>query len=371
MQITRITTHAIEVPVRRELMITSSLGTHEVSRPVLVRVDTDSGVTGVGEATVTPAWSGETAWGTRALIDHYLAPIVVGLDVRDVEGALWRMDRAVWGNPFAKSAIEMAMLDAWGRAEGEPVYRLLGGPAREAQIPIRFSLAALDPDVTAENARRRVEWGHRTVKVKVGRDARADVERVQAVREAIGPEVALTVDANGGWSVEEAVWALNRMAPLNLLLAEQPVRREDLAGMAALRQRVEVPIMVDEGVFTVWDAEQCLKAGACDIMALYPGKNGGLTRSVRIAAMAAEHGVPCAVGSNLELDPGTAAMCHLCLAAPNVAADRYHGDILGPLYHEVSVVKNPLRMEAGFVWCPDGPGFGVDIDWERVESLTL
>lgn len=369
MKIARITTHPIEVPIRRELMITSSLGTHDVSRPVLVRLETDEGVVGAGEATVTAIWSGETAWGTTALIDRYLAPAVVGRDVSDIEGALAAMDAAVWANPFAKAAVEMAMLDAWGRSVGKPVYELLGGPVREARIPIRFSLAALAPEATAENALRRVAWGHRTVKVKVGRDPAADVSRVKAVREAIGPDIALTVDANGGWSVDEAVWALERMEPLDLLLAEQPVRREDLAGTARVRERVRVPVMVDEGVFTLWEAEQALSLGAGDILAVYPGKNGGLTRSLQITQMAAERGVPCAVGSNLELDPGTAAMCHLTLAARNIAAELYHGDILGPLYHEVPVVKNPLRMEGGFAWCPEGPGFGVEVDWDAVAAL--
>jgi len=371
MQITKITTHVIEVPIRREVMITSSLGTHSVTRLVLLRLDTDAGVSGIGEATVTPQWSGETAWGAQAMIDQYLAPAVLGRPADDIPGALAAMDRASVLNPFAKSAIEMAMLDAWGKAAGKPVYALLGGPVREPAIPIRFSLAAASPEVTAANALRRVEWGHRTIKVKVGLDPRADVERVRAVREAIGPEIALTVDANGGWSVEDAVWALDAMRPFDLTLAEQPVRREDLDGMAEVRRRTDVPIMADEGVFTLWDAEQALKKEACDIISVYPGKNGGVTVSQEIAGRAAERGVAAAVGSNLELDPGTAAMCHLALAASNIAADRYHGDILGPLYHEESVARNPLRLENGVAWCPDGPGLGVEIDWEVVRRLEI
>jgi muconate cycloisomerase len=371
MKITRITTHTIQVPIRRDLMITSSLGTHDVTRLTLLRLETDAGILGAGEATVTPKWSGETAWGAKAMIDHYLAPAVLGRNVTDVAGALAAMDAAAFANPFAKAAVEMAMLDAWGRAEGKPVHALLGGPVRHAAIPIRFSLAARSPAETAENARRRVAWGHRTVKVKVGLDPRADVERVRAVRDAIGPDVMLTVDANGGWSAQDAVWALRQMAPLRLALAEQPVRREDLDGMADVRRKVDVPVMADEGVFTPWDAEQALRREACDIIAVYPGKNGGITVSMRIAEMAAECGVACAVGSNLELDPGTAAMCHLTLAAPNIAADRYHGDILGTLYHETPVVRNPVRMEAGYAWCPEGPGLGVDVDWERVASLAI
>lgn len=371
MRITRITTWAVQVPIRRELMITSSLGSHEVTRVVLLRLDTDEGVHGIGEATVTPKWSGETARGCKALLDDYLAPAVMGRDVEDVRGALAAMDRACHANPFAKSAIEMAMLDALGKARGKPLYALLGGACRDLAIPIRFSLAALSPDETAANARRRVEWGHRTVKVKVGMDARADVERVTAVRRAIGPDVMLTVDANGGWSVRDAVWALREMEPLGLTLAEQPVRREDLDGMAEVRTHVSVPIMADEGVFTVWDAEQALKKGACDIIAVYPGKNGGITVSREIADMAAAHGVACAVGSNLELDPGTAAMCHLTVCTPNVLAVRYHGDILGTLYHEQPVVTNPVRLENGYAWCPEAPGLGVDLDMAQLERMAL
>jgi muconate cycloisomerase len=265
----------------------------------------------------------------------------------------------------------MAMLDAWGKAEGKPVYELLGGAVRDLAIPIRFSLAAHAPDVTAANAAKRVAWGHRTVKVKVGFDPKADAERVRAVREAIGPNVLLTVDANGGWSVEDAIWALNEMKSLNLTLAEQPVRREDLDGMAEVRRRVDVPIMADEGVFTVWDAEQALKKEACDIIAVYPGKNGGITLSKQICELAEAKGVACAVGSNLELDPGTAAMCHLTIATRNIDSDRYHGDILGTLYHEVPVVKNPLRLERGFAHTPSGPGLGVEMDWATVTTLMM
>ncbi len=371
MKITAVTTWVVEVPIRRALMITSALGVHSVSRVVVLRLETDAGVHGVGEATVTPAWSGETAWGAKALLDGYLAPAVIGLDVCAVPAALRAMDALAWGNPFAKSAIEMAMLDARGKAEGHPVYDLLGGPIRPLAIPIRFSLAARPAAETAAAARERVAWGHRTIKVKVGLDPRQDVERVLAVRDALGPEVHLTVDANGGWSEEDAVWALERMRPANLLLAEQPVRREDLEGMARVRRRVEIPIMADESVFSPWDAEQVLRKEACDIISVYPGKNGGITVSREIAARAAERRVACAVGSNLELEPGTAAMCHLTVATPNVAAEAYHGDILGPLYQEASVARTPLRLEKGLAYCPDGPGLGLEMDWEAVERLAL
>lgn len=371
LKIRSLETLTVEVPIRRELMITSSLGTHDVTRLVLLRLETEDGVTGSGEATVTPIWSGESAWGAKEMIDRYLAPAVLGRSVDDIPGALAAMDAVVFANPFAKAAIEMAMLDAWGRTVEKPGYELLGGAANPLKIPIRFSLAANPAELTAANAAKRVAWGHQTVKVKVGKDPVADVERVKAVRDVIGPEVLLTVDANGGWSVKESLWALEQMRDCNLTLAEQPVRREDLDGMAEVRRQVEVPVMADEGVFTLWDAEQALRKEACDIIAVYPGKNGGITMSKRIAEMAAQHGVRAAVGSNLELDPGTAAMCHLTAATGNIAAEQYHGDILGPLYHQVCVTREPVRLEAGYAHCPTGPGLGVEIDWDVARSLAI
>ncbi len=370
-RIAAITPYILEVPIRREVMITSSLGRHDRTRVVLVRLLTDTGVEGAGEATVTAAWSGETAVGAAALIEQALAPVVIGRELRDVSGALTAMDRVAVLNPFAKSAIEMAMLDALGKLESRPVYDLLGGQVRPAFIPIRFSLAALAAADTAANALARVAWGHRTVKVKVGLDPKADVDRVLAVRAAIGPDIALTVDANGGWTVRQAVWALQAMAEADLLLAEQPVAREDLDGMAAVRRCVDVPVMIDEGVFTPLDARRALQHEACDIIAVYPGKNGGITRSVEIVELAARFGVACAVGSNLELDVATAAMCHLTRACPNIDAENLHGDILGPLYHHASPVREPLQFGNGYVTCPDAPGLGVEVDWDRVAAGAL
>lgn len=371
MKIRRIATYAVEIPIRRELIITSSLGQHSVSRSLLVALETEDRIIGIGEATVTPQWSGETIWGAQAIVEECLAPIVQGRSVTDIAGVLEAMDQAVAHNSFAKAAIETALWDAWGKTVRKPVYELFGGAVRDLALPIRFSLAAATPTQTADHARQRVQWGHRTIKVKVGLDPRADVERVRAVRDAIGYDVALTVDANGGWSVEDAVWALKQMRDLDLLLAEQPVRREDLDGMAEVRRRVDLPIMADESVFTLWDARRALAKEACDVISVYPGKNGGLLVSYQITELAAEYDVPCAVGSNLELDPGTAAMCHLSVAAPNVAAERLHGDILGPLYQEQSIVTNPLRLENGYIHCPTGPGFGLELNRDTVRRLSI
>src|SRR5690348_13047897 len=130
MRIARLICIPVELPVRPEVVITSALGTHAVSRYLLVRVETDAGLAGIGEATVTPVWSGETALGARHLIEQYLEPALLGRDPTDVAGALKAMDRAAFGNPFAKAAVELALLDLWGQLEQRPVYDPLGGACR-------------------------------------------------------------------------------------------------------------------------------------------------------------------------------------------------------------------------------------------------
>lgn len=361
MEIRRIAAVPVELAVRPEVVITSALGTHATSRYLLVCVETEAGICGVGEATVAPRWSGETAVGARHLIEEHLAPALVGRDATDIAGAGAAMDGAAFGNPFTKAAIEMALFDAWGRAEGEPVYALLGGACRSLALPIRFSLAAGSPERTAALAGQKVREGFRTIKVKVGTDPAADVARVRAVREAIGPEIGLTIDANGGWTAEGAIRAVQEMRPLGLQLLEQPTPRDDLDAMARVRRAVDVPVMADESVFTLAEAREVLKREAADVISLYPGKNGGLLRCRQIAEMAAEGGVACAIGSNLELDTATAAMAHLAVATLNIAAERFPGDLLGPLYYSQSVVREPVRYTGGTVHCPEGPGLGVEL----------
>jgi muconate cycloisomerase len=361
MQITRLVTIPVERAVRSEVVITSSLGTHAVSHYLLVRVETDAGLCGIGEATVTPVWSGETAVGARHLIEEHLTPALIGRDPTDIAGALAAMDRAAFGNPFTKAAVEMALFDLWGRAEQRPVYELLGGACRPLALPIRFSLAAGTPEGTAALALQRVREGFRTVKVKVGTDPEADVARVRAVREAMGPEIRLTIDANGGWSAEAAIRTVHEMISCDLSLVEQPTPRDDLEAMARVRRAIEVPVMADESVFTLADAREVLRREAADVISVYPGKNGGILRCREIAELAASSGIACAIGSNLEFDVATAATCHLAVATPNIAAERFAGDLLGPLYYSEPVVQQPLRYSGGTVHCPDGPGLGISL----------
>jgi len=368
MIITHVETYAVRIPLRPERRMISSLGQHTVSDYVLVRIGTDAGIEGVGEATVMPRWSGETVWGCRALIDRLFRPALLGCEVSAIDEIDRRMEGICKHNWFAKSAVEMACWDAWGKITGRPVYQLLGGACRPLTFRCRFSMGAYDLDRARKTAAERVAAGFTTIKVKVGGESEADLERVRAVRETIGPKHNIDIDANCGWSADTAVRKVKALADCRLALVEQPTPDGDYAALARVRRETGAVIMADDMLFDLVHARELFRNEACDVLNVYPGKQGGLARAQRMIELAAQNKVACTIGSNLEWDVATAAMGHLIVACPNMQVDRYPGDALGPAYHEFSVVRRPIRIEEPEVTVPDGPGLGVEVDWDVVRA---
>ena len=371
MQIARIETIPVRIPLKPERRMISALGRHEVSEFLLVRVITDLGVEGWGEATVTPRWSGETCRGAKAIIDDVLAPAVIGCPVDQILELDHRLDAVAVGNWFAKSAIEMACWDIQGKVANKPVYELLGGACRPLTIRSRFSLGAYDQERARRRAAELVAAGFKTIKVKVGVVPREDVERVRIVRDVIGPDIALTIDANGGWDVDTAIRCINELRGCNLSLVEQPIPPGDYTGLARVKKETGAKILADESCFDLVNAKELIRHNCCDAISLYPGKNGGIRKSVEIARLAEQHGIACSIGSNLEWDLGTAAMAHFIVATPNMKVELYPGDVLGPDYHEVSIAKNPIEIRGPFTTITNRPGLGVEVDLDVIERHRL
>jgi L-Ala-D/L-Glu epimerase len=374
MKITHVDVYPVVIPLKPERRMISSLGRHEVSRYVLVRIGTDTGVEGVGEATVMPRWSGETVWGCLELIGRLFAPAIQGCELRDVasiDAIAARMEAVAKHNWFAKSAIDMACFDALGRAAGKPVYELLGGPCRDRTFRCRFSMGAYDLDRARRTSAERVAAGFTTIKVKVGGESDDDLARVRAVREVIGPNLALDIDANCGWSAETAIRKVKALADCRLALVEQPTPDGDYEAIASVRRETGATVMADDMCFDFVHARELIRNQACDVLNVYPGKQGGLAPARRMIEFASAAGIACTIGSNLEWDVGTAAMAHLITACPNMQVERFPGDALGPIYHEFSIVKNPLSIEGPLVTTPAGPGLGVEVDWHAVRANLL
>ena len=349
----------------------SALGQHTVSDYVIVRIGTDVGIDGVGEATVMPRWSGETVWGAQAVIEHVLAPRLIGCDPADIAQIDQRMDQACAHNWFAKSALEMACWDIQGRAAGKPVYELLGGACRPLAITCRFSMGAYEPDRARRRARELIAEGFQTIKVKVGGEPERDIERVRIVREVIGPDRNIVIDANCGWDADTAIRCVNELEDCRISLVEQPTPDGDYEAIVCVRRAVRPPVMADDMCFDMAHARELIRNQGCDVISLYPGKNGGIRKSKEIAQFAARHGVACSIGSNLEWDIATAAMGHLVVACPNMQVEKYPGDMLGPEYHEVRIANNPLEIKGPVVTLTDRPGLGIDVDWNLIREHQL
>ncbi|MEX2285870.1 MAG: mandelate racemase/muconate lactonizing enzyme family protein [Planctomycetaceae bacterium] len=372
MKITRIDTYPVRIPLKPERRMISSLGQHLVSEYVVVRVSTDAGIEGVGEATVMPRWSGETVWSAKALLDNLFIPQLLGRDPHDIEGIDRIMERAAAGNWFTKSAIEMACWDIQGKEAGMPVYELLGGAVRPLSIRCRFSMGAYDPERTRRRARELLADGFTTFKVKVGTKPVEDIERVRIVREVIGPEREIVIDANCGWDARTAIAAMQEMKAYKIAVFEQPTTQGDYAALAEVRRAiVPTKVMADDIVFDLVHARECIRNQACDIVSLYPGKNGGIRRTKEIVDYCAAHDVACSIGSNLEWDIASAAMCHVVVACKNMQVEQYPGDILGPEYHEFSIARNPLKIKGPVISITDRPGLGIDVDWDAVKANAV
>lgn len=366
MKISQIEAIPILVPLKAGLTTKTAHGEHIDSPYVIVRVHTDEGLIGLGEATLAPRWSGETSPSCVAAIRDLLDPALRGVDPRNVRACLMKINRALKLNPFTKAAVEMALWDVAGKAAGQPLYRLLGGKVRET-LPMKMVVGAFEVPKAVALAEQFLDWGVRHLKVKVGLDPEQDIERVQAVRNLAGPEVTVGIDANCGWNITTARRMLREMEVLNIAFAEQPVGVEDPNALGQLRSASTIPIMADESVFTLANAWDLVRRDAVDILSIYPGKTGGILPAMAIANVAEAAGVVCSMGSNLELGIATAAMLHLGAAAPAIDSETYPGDFLGPLYHEADLITEPLSLGPIHATVLEGPGLGVALDENQLE----
>lgn len=364
-RITGIT--ATPVSIRRIAPFRSALGLSKDSSFGIVRVETDSGVTGLGE--ICMIWNGDGA-ALCPVVNKVLAPALAGTDAFDINRAHQVMDQAVQfsraANP-AKAAIDMALHDIVGKTLKTPVYNLLGGRVRDS-IPLSMSIAIGPIEEMVAQAQEVIRRGFKGVKIKVGIDGKHDIDASTAIRKALGPEATIRVDANMGWrSRREALSIIEAMAPLRIHSVEQPLPADRIEDLAWLRDRSPIPIMVDESVWGPDDAQRVIDARAADILNVYVAEAGGLRNAARIFAMAEAAGIVCTIGSMPELGIGTAAQMHLGVAMPELLGP---ADVCGVLYNAESLIKETLPIKDGLAGAPDRPGLGVTLDEARLAALT-
>jgi L-alanine-DL-glutamate epimerase-like enolase superfamily enzyme len=362
MRITGIEPMIVEVPMRAP--VRGVHGIARLQRSVLVRITTDEGVEGWGNVDPTPGYTLMSADDIRAAVTT-LAPGLIGGEACNLNAALARMDSTLAGGWEAKAAIEMALCDAKARALGIPVHSLLGGCVKR-EIALNAWIGTVPPEQAAAQARQWRERGFRSAKIKLAGADPVGLRRVAAVREAVGPEMALRVDFNESLPAADAVAFIRRLEPYDLMLVEQPVARERLAELAAIRRGIGIPVMADESVVGADSLIAIIRQEAADIVKLKVMKQGGLLRTLAMAQIAAAAGLGVVLGHGFGLTLSTlaeATVAAVCAAVLDGC------EAVGPLKMAADVVTAPVVLDRGVVAIGDGPGFGVAIDPEALARM--
>jgi len=347
-----------------------AIGTTNFQENVLVKLTTETGETGWGEAPhmVGHSQKGETPATVRVLLRDKLVPAVLGLDPLNIAQLALAMDRAVPANLRAKGAVVMAAYDLMGHATGQPVSALLGGRVRET-IPLSWSLPITDERSLLDEAAATLERGWRILKVKAGRpDPRDDAHVVRSLRKSVGDEISIRVDANQAYGVKSAIRAAAEFAEAGVEFFEQPVHRYDVAALAEVRAHSAIPIMCDESAQTPEELLAVIRARAIDCASIYVIGAGGLQRSKQMADLVEAANLRGYVGGALESGLGASAGVHLAAASPAIDLGC---EMSGQFLLEDALTTEPLELRDGELVVPNGPGLGVNVDEERIAALRV
>lgn len=367
MRITALRATPVAVPYRYDEVWAFGRRTGQVS--VLVEVETDEGVTGLGEAAAYP--SADIVLAVLRTIE----PLVVGSDPRQIEKLIQRIDLVgTWHHVKATSpaiaAVETACWDLVGQICGQPLVQLFGGRFHD-RVPCFYYIAHQDPAEVAEEGARAAEYGFATCYLKVGsEDPERDLARVAALRKGAGEAMGIRVDANEAWSPGSAVRIVRRMQEYGLELVEQPVSGRNLAEMAWVRGRIETPLLANEASWTRQDQLEVIRHGAADVLSVDNQMDGGLLNLKRSAGLCEAAGLTVVKHSLGELGVALAASLHVIAATPNF---RHANQAYGALLTDdvTADFGGPAdRYRDGTLTAPDGPGLGVTLDREKVERYA-
>ncbi|HYJ68857.1 MAG TPA: dipeptide epimerase [Nocardioidaceae bacterium] len=345
--------HPVRVPLHTPFV--TALRRATAIESLIVEVVDSDGIRGFGEAPQVWAVTGDSLAGSAACVEGPLGAATVGSDADDLHDTCRRVRRAVAGNLAAKAAIDVALHDLAARRRGVPLPVLLGGAGRTVATDVTVSAGSADE--VAKAAQERVADGFGALKLKVGTDAASDAAQVLAVREAVGPDVALRLDANQGWTPREAVRVIGQMEDggADVELVEQPVPAADIDGLGWVTDRVQTPIMADESVFGVRDLVRVIERRASDLVNVKLAKSGGFIPARTLLDLAEAHNMGTMIGSMMETHVGVGAAASLAAAVgTTVVSD------LDAAWWAAEPSDSGLHYADATVVLPDAPGLGVE-----------
>lgn len=365
MKITKIDVYGIQFPLAAPFVI--SYHTYDKMPSIIVKIETDEGIIGYGEGVPDEHVTGETWQGIFHIIKNTLGPAVLGQNPMEIERIHEIMNNAIYSSPTAKAAIDIACFDILGKKLQQPVYQLIGGRYHE-QFPITHVLSIGEPEEMAKEALEKAGQGYEYFKIKVGTEVGKDVERIKAIRSLIGPGPAIRVDVNQGWkNSSTTLMALERLEKYQIDWIEQPVAADDMDGMAEVKAKTRIPLMVDEGLKGTREMLQVIQKRAADKINIKLMKCGGIYPAVKLAHQAELAGLDCQVGSMVESSVGSAAGFHVAFSKKNITSV----ELTGPLKFSQDIGDLHTAYQVPFIRLTKRAGLGVEIDESILKELTV
>jgi L-alanine-DL-glutamate epimerase-like enolase superfamily enzyme len=339
-----------------------ALPTVPTSDGLFLRLRTEDGVVGWGEASPYSPVTSETPQ-TDMTMASSLAALVRGRDAFSIAKIVDDMDALSPYNTSIKAAVEIALWDVCGKIAGQPVCCLLGKFRETFETDKTVFIDT--PQAMAETAREYVRQGFRVIKIKVGESPEKDVERLRVVREAVGNDIAIRIDANQGWSPSDAVRSLHAIEKYQIQICEQPTPYWDWQGLKHVRDHSSIPVMADESVHSPHDAIEAVRLEACDMINIKLMKSGGILNATRIAHVAGAAGMSCMLGCMAETSLGLTAAAHVVASQGSVV----YADLDSSLFVVSNPIAGGMKMDGGTISLTAEPGLGLDVDPLFVKKL--
>ena len=342
---------------------TIATGTMRHAQNIFIRIHTSEGFIGVGECSAFPMIAGETQATCFELAKDFAA-CWKNKSATDINQRLDELDALIYRNYTAKSAFDLALYDLAAKAANQPLYQFLGGTNRTVESDLTIGIGT--PEEMAATAREFISKEVHIIKVKLGKDVATDVERIRQIREAVGPAMQLRIDANQGWSFEDAILALTQLAPYNIEFCEQPMRSWNDELLPELCKRSPIPLMADESVFTHRDAERLIRNNACAYINIKFAKSGGIREALRINQVAEKNGIACMMGGMLESRLALTAKVHVAIACQNIRFYDLDTCLLG---HLTDPIVGGAQFKGMELSVTDQPGIGADVSESFLSGL--
>ena len=347
---------------------TIATGTMHFAQNIFIRIHVSNGIYGVGECSAFPMITGETQSTCFEMAKEF-ALLWKNKNAADISARLRELDDFTAFNSTIKSAFDMALYDIAAKTAGQPLYAFLGGSQKELETDLTIGIAP--PEQMAQKADEFVKRGVRIIKIKLGKNAAEDIERVKRIRQSAGPSVTMRVDANQGWKFEDSVKVLNEISKYNIEFCEQPMRYWDDHLLPELRKQSPVKIMADESVYDHRDAERLISANACDYVNIKFAKSGGIHEAIKVHDTCKKQNIPCMMGGMLESRIALSAFAHFAMAHPNVIFYDMDTCMLG---HKEDPVEGGVKYNGFFIETPSASGIGADADddfLKRCETISV